>query len=214
MDSVFYYQNGMCDLNLSATAAAGGGGGDIRSKSIIDAGGYIGDSAIVFAQYTDKKVYSFEPSKHNFKMMLETIKLNNLQNKIVPINKALGDKNENMVIATEYGAVTTVEYQTDKNKDSQTVEATMLDKFVEDNDIEVGLIRTDVEGFEQNLLRGASETIKKQKPILLISIYHNAQDFFEIKPMIESWNLGYKFKIRKYAAFLVLTDTMLICEAN
>jgi hypothetical protein len=39
--------------------------------------------------------------------------------------------------------------------------------------------------------------IIKYKPILLISIYHNKKDFFEIKPLIESWNLGYTFKIRK-----------------
>jgi hypothetical protein len=62
-------------------------------------------------------------------------------------------------------------------------------------------------------LAGAINTIKKQKPVLLLSIYHNANDFFEIKPLIESWNLGYKFKIRKLSMkeyFLV--ETMLICE--
>jgi hypothetical protein len=36
---------------------------------------------------------------------------------------------------------------------------------------------------------GAEKTIKKDKPILLISVYHTGKDFFEIKPLLESWNL-------------------------
>ena len=44
-------------------------------------------------------------------------------------------------------------------------------------------------------MKGAYETIKTQKPTLLISIYHNYDDFYKIKPLIESWKLGYKFDI-------------------
>ena len=58
-------------------------------------------------------------------------------------------------------------------------------------------IKTDVEGFEQQLLDGAINTIKEQKPILLISIYHNYHDFYKIKPWLESLNLGYKFNFFK-----------------
>ncbi len=46
-------------------------------------------------------------------------------------------------------------------------------------------------------LSGAVETIKSQKPMLFISIYHSVEDFFEIKPWIENLDLGYKFEIIK-----------------
>jgi hypothetical protein len=56
----------------------------------------------------------------------------------------------------------------------------------------------------------AEKIIKKYKPILLISIYHNWRDFYKIKPLIESWNLGYKFKI-KHLSTHIFFETVLIC---
>lgn len=49
----------------------------IKDKSIIDVGGFIVDSALIFSDYTNNNVYTFEPSKHNFENMLKTIKINN-----------------------------------------------------------------------------------------------------------------------------------------
>ena len=88
-----------------------------------------------------------------------------------------------------------------------------LDSYVKENNIEVGLIKTDLEGFEQPFLRGAIETIKEQKPVLIISIYHNYSDFFEIKPMLENLNLGYKFKIIEPKALeSAIVSTLLLAE--
>ena len=70
----------------------------------------------------------------------------------------------------------------------------------------------DLEGFEQPFLRGALNTIKTQKPALMISIYHNYSDFFDIKPMLENLNLGYKFKIVRPEEHLALVTTSMIAE--
>ena len=78
--------------------------------------------------------------------------------------------------------------------------------------MKVGLIKTDLEGSEQLFLKGAENTIKMQRPTLLISIYHSADDFFKIKPLIESWNLNYDFKIVKPLDGQILLETLLICE--
>ena len=72
--------------------------------------------------------------------------------------------------------------------------------------------KTDVEGFEQDLLHGAKNTIKEQKPILILSIYHTAEDFFYIKKIIEDLNLNYSFKIRKATYGQMLLETVLIAE--
>lgn len=49
------------------------------------------------------------------------------------------------------------------------------------------------------------------RPTLLISIYHSPDDFFNIKPMLDSRNLGCKFKIRRYPLSLI-NETLLIAE--
>lgn len=60
------------------------------------------------------------------------------------------------------------------NKKYEEISIITLDSFVEENNIRVGLIKVDIEGSEQDFLKGAEKTIKTQKPFLLISIYHNA----------------------------------------
>ena len=188
----------------------------VKNKNIIDAGGYIGDSAIVFSDYTDKNIYSFEPFLQNYNLMLKTIELNK-KNNIIPVNMALGNENKEISIYsnsdTANRGLSIETKQSDINSFENKVKMVTLDSYVKENNIEVGLIKTDLEGFEQPFLRGAIETIKEQKPVLIISIYHNYSDFFEIKPMIENLNLGYKFKIiePKYQGAAIVS-TLLLAE--
>lgn len=187
----------------------------VKNKNIIDAGGYIGDSAILFSDYTDKNVYSFEPFLHHYNMMLKTIELNK-KNNIIPVNMALGNENKEISIYsnsdTANSGLSIETKQSDINYIENKVKMVTLDSYVKENNIEVGLIKTDLEGFEQSFLKGAIETIKEQKPVLIISIYHNYSDFFEIKPMIENLNLGYKFRIIKNRLNKVISETKLLAE--
>lgn len=89
---------------------------------------------------------------------------------------------------------------------------TTLDKYVKENNIEVGLIKVDIEGFEQIFLKGAINTIVEQKPALILSIYHSYEDFMEIKNIIENLNLGYKISICKVPTEFVLLEVKLIAE--
>lgn len=187
----------------------------VKNKNIIDAGGYIGDSAIVFSDYTDKNIYSFEPFLQNYNLMLKTIELNK-KNNIIPVNMALGNENKEISIYsnsdTANSGLSVETKQSDINSFENKVKMVTLDSYVKENNIEVGLIKTDLEGFEQPFLKGALETIKEQKPVLIISIYHNYSDFFEIKPMIENLNLGYKFRIIKNRLNKVISENKLLAE--
>jgi hypothetical protein len=46
------------------------------------------------------------------------------------------------------------------------------------------------------VIDGALETIKSQKPALLISIYHTPKGFFETKPTLEQLGIGCHYMIR------------------
>ncbi|MCZ9937919.1 FkbM family methyltransferase [Brachyspira hyodysenteriae] len=169
---------------------------------------------MVLADYTDKKVYSFEPFKQHYEIMLKTINLNSNTN-IIPVNMALGDKNKSLDIFSDgeiKGSHSLETTFSNENNSKNKIEMITLDQFVEEKNIEVGLIKTDLEGFEQPLLNGAINTIKKYKPVLLISIYHSYSDFFEIKPMIEALDLGYSFKILKIKEPSLIGETILIAE--
>lgn len=181
----------------------------MRGKDFIDVGGYVGDSALLFErEFCDKNIYSFETTKANFRLMQRTLELNNSK-RIVPINKGLGANNSTMQICIAKGGSSIVAHNSDE---MESVEIITLDEFVKEHKIAVGFIKVDIEGFEMEFLKGAKETICAQKPAMLLSIYHQPSDYFGIKPLIESWNLGYKFKIHKGVDFNLTVETALFCE--
>jgi FkbM family methyltransferase len=200
--SVFYDRHGLALVE---------GLDSVQDKDIIDVGGFIGDSVLIFAPLTNKNVYSFESIMENYKIMLQTIELNHIKNAVaekLALGAALGTITMNVSgscsgVETPLG--TEVFYQ-------ETVDVIPLDDYVDAHQLNVGLIKVDIEGFEQEFLKGAEKTIKEQKPILLLSIYHNVDDFFSIKPMIEGWGLGYKFKIHKPKDYTVSREVLLLAE--
>ena len=58
----------------------------------------------------------------------------------------------------------------------------------------IGLIKMDIEGSELSAIKGAKNTIINNHPTLLISVYHNPMDFFQIYPLLKKWVPKYKFK--------------------
>ena len=91
---------------------------------------------------------------------------------------------------------------------------TDIDSYVASNELDVRLIKLDIEGAELSAIYGAMRTIKEHRPVLLVSIYHTAKDFFEIKPLIESSVPGYRFMIRHLDANHMFLEYMLIGIPN
>ena len=182
-----------------------------KDKDIIDAGAFIGDSALILSPLTNKKVYAFEPTQSNYNILLKTLAMNQIKN-TVPIQMALGNKNKETEILVRGSSSSQKENPYFKYEKSEDIQMITLDEYVAQNNLHVGLIKVDVEGAEQMVLQGAIETIKTQRPTLLLSIYHNRDDFFNIKRMIEDLDLGYRLKIRKPITLSVLSEMILICE--
>ena len=200
--SVFFYNHGIKRLDSLDV---------FKNKDILDVGGFIGDSILMLAPLTNKKIYSFEATKANYELMKKTIELNGIKN-AVPVNVAVGDKPGEIELLFN-GASSSSDSIMVKNPEYiERCPVITIDDYVREHNIDVGLIKVDIEGAEQSFLRGARKTIEKYKPTLLISIYHNVGDFLDIKPMIESWNLGYKFKVFKPTIESVSGETLLICE--
>lgn len=201
--SVFYYSHGLNTMESKTLDS-------IANKDIIDVGGYSGDSALVMLNFTNKLIHTFEPLALNFENILKTIKLNNVT-RIKPIQKGLGAKNENLQInLNNDSSCASLAYNNGNLQEN--IEVITLDSYVQEHNLSVGFIKVDIEGFESEFLKGAMETIKSQRPALLLSIYHNANDFFNIMPMLYNLNLNYKFRFYKGGDFNLLTESVLLCE--
>lgn len=65
-------------------------GFDLTGFTIIDAGGFVGDTALYFASKR-ANVITFEPDPKNYELLLENLSLNEgLRSRITPVNAALG----------------------------------------------------------------------------------------------------------------------------
>lgn len=185
----------------------------IRQKDILDLGAFIGDSSLILSEATDQRVYAFEPSQGNFSALEKTLEINRCKN-VIAVHAGIGACGGTAYIRSNlnmgHTIVETVPDESAENMDA--VPVCSVDEFVAAHHLEVGLIKVDIEGYEREFLKGAEHTIRTQRPALLLSIYHSAEDFFELKSHVERWNLGYHFKIHKEINEHIYLDTLLIAE--
>ena len=183
------------------------------TEAIIDVGANIGDSAIVLRNnFPNSKIICFEPEQKNFNLCKKTAELNNIENIIIE-KIGLGDTTQ----SSNLSRIGTLGIGSRISEGiGEKINITTLDDYVKKNNIKVGLIKVDIEGYEPNFIRGAQETIRTQAPVILLSIYHTCSDFYMLKPMIEEIMKNSEFKYR-YNFFQpvgndTILDTLLICE--
>ena len=148
---------------------------------VISGGGFRGESSIWFADKVGNgKVYAFEPSKVSFGAMEANVERNNLKDIIVPVNAALGKRNEEIFFQAKDenegpGSWCAIENGT------YSVNEISIDRFVSEKGIEhVNFLKLDVEGMELAALQGARQILQRDKPRLAICLYHKGVDLFEI----------------------------------
>jgi FkbM family methyltransferase len=206
-NETFVYRHGIDKLKTLNTLT--------NTKAILDIGAFVGDSALIFAEeFPQNPIFCFEPNPTNFSNALTTFKLNNLDtDRIKLYNIAIGAHSGHGKML-DASAASYLAFQEDEINENADIEVTTVDNFTISNGLDVGLIKIDVEGGEQDVLEGAIQVLKTQKPILLVSIYHHYEQFVGIKPWIENLNLGYKFDFFWGVSGKINEEIMLLCEVR
>jgi FkbM family methyltransferase len=177
----------------------------VNGRAILDCGAFMWDTAIPFAHmFHNSIIHAFEPESHNYQKLINVIKYNKLEKQIVPVELWVGDQNIITTISDWWAGAKIWEW-------TNQIKIVTIDSYSKENNLDVGLIKWDIEWFEYESVVGAEQTIKKYKPVLIISLYHRWKDFFEIKKLLESWDVWYKFTVRKWNCFHPFADTVLIC---
>jgi len=162
----------------------------IAKGDFIDAGAYDGASALVFQKYQPHRVYSFEPSPANQAIYLATMKRNRIKkDKFELVNAGLSEQDGELHFDPEAGIATTL-----SETGGQSCKITSIDNYAELHGLDVKLIKADIEGMGLELLKGAVKTIKKQRPLLLLSVYHNCKELLGQYELLKSMNLEYEIK--------------------
>ncbi|MGB9762775.1 MAG: FkbM family methyltransferase [Minisyncoccia bacterium] len=162
-------------------------GSGFKNKNVIDIGMSNGDSSIYFAKEGSERVIGLEPDKRSFDLALKNIKESQVDNIVLPLNKALSDQTgiiELIVYDSNPNANSVDEINMVKLKDSkfkERVEAITLKEIIDMfNGENIDLLKMDCEGCEYKVLRTLPQEYFS-KILNIILEYHNGlQDIPEI----------------------------------
>ena len=158
---------------------------NVEGMDVVDVGAFVGDSAVYFALRGAKRVIAVEPHPGAFAEMLGNIKLNNMENVIIPVNAGLASKPGKICIrdVTVTGTVTT--RYTSGNYSSEDCEdeapAVTLGELIEKYGIQPSeaILKMDCEGCEYDVIMNDYEHVRLFRELI-----------FEHHAGLAKYNLG------------------------
>lgn len=160
---------------------------------LFDCGAYDGDSICDFIRAVDgySKIIACEPDPDNYVALSDNI-VRNKWERIDLHRTGLSDEKKILKFSLSGDMYSKI----NENGD-HLVEIDTIDNLLKSE--KVSIIKMDIEGAEMEALTGAEETIRKYRPLLMISVYHKKDDIFNVFQFIDSKvkNYSYFFRCHK-----------------
>lgn len=162
-------------------------------EAFVDVGAYHGDvvERVVNSNRNYAWIKAFEPDPR----VIEKLRARFSDPRIEIVAAAVSEKSGFVHFDSETtcGVITATE-----EAGTSSVPAVSLDE----SDISgVSFIKIDVEGAELAVLRGAKESISRNRPRLAISAYHRVNDLFELPKLLLSYCPDYRLFLRHHTVF-------------
>lgn len=161
-------------------------------KNIVDVGAFDGDTLRVFLSIVGngyESYHAFEPLAEYRPQLGQTASCDP-RIKIYPC--ALSDHSyTTMMLDKASGS------RLEAKGGTREVAVKRLDDVLSGNP--VSFIKMDVEGVESEVLRGAESTIRRNRPVLAISVYHKPDHLYTIPQWIRQLDLGYRLLLRHHS---------------
>lgn len=149
----------------------------LKGKVVYDIGANNGLTTIFFAHQVGEegRVVAFEPVPFLYNWLCDHVRLNNFRN-VVCLQLALGATRRNLEIlySRDYLGIGTLDpsiaerYKKQTKLERTTVQVVPLDECIVEYDLPLpDLLKIDVEGFEAEVLKGASKVLESGTPIML-----------------------------------------------
>ena len=165
-------------------------------ENYVDAGAYNGDTLREAEKYFPslKRALAIEPDPKNFKKLTKyTDTVENID--VTALNAAVWCECADGEFASSGNRNSSVNATPSYEHKSASVPLVCLDSVI---DWRVDFIKYDVEGAEYEALLGTNSVIEKDKPTLLVSLYHRSRDiFFIINYLYSRYGEYYDFYIRR-----------------
>ncbi len=214
MHAVFFFRPNTADENTILATYKEDEYGFVNFKpapgdAMIDAGGYVGSTAILYAQlYPEARIFCVEPLPENIEIIKKNIEVNKLGNRITLLENALWSVS-GVLIPIFYRDKSTVgavhkfvgsafpNYHESVSKDASSAFSISLPHIMEQNKIDrVRLLKMDIEGSEYEALAGLPEIYLK-KIQTMVGEYHNIHPESEEVPRSALYSLVAHFFVNQ-----------------
>ena len=149
--------------------------------SVIDVGANLGAHTLALSVLSKGMVYSYEPSNKIFAQLKENVRYNNRKNVSVK-NSAIGAYSGEIGFS-DSSCLKNIGLSHVDNSSSDKVQITTIDEEMRETKSSIGLIKIDTEGFELEVIKGAKETLKSNKPVI---IFEYNPGSYHIEEVVES----------------------------
>jgi FkbM family methyltransferase len=140
---------------------------NVKDRVVVDVGAFVGDSAIYFALKGARKVIAIEPHPEAYGEMLENIRLNKLEDVIVPINAGLASRHGRIRIESVDIERTAISYHRPRKCGGEITAlclAELISKYGVDSNV---VLKLDCEGCEYDIVLNDYEHVKLFDEIIL-----------------------------------------------
>lgn len=182
-------------------------------ETVVDLGAYDGDTLIEFLNGTSmqfRKLYAMEPDNKNYRKLKRSLYMIGSA-RLEAYNAGAWDEDTTITFNMRAGRGSTASDSVSKaRRPLQYRDIKMMKTDTMLRGDEATYIKIDVEGAEENALRGAKETIASFRPKLNIALYHRNEDIFKLPLLVNDLNRKYKFYMRHHP-YIPDWDTNLYC---
>lgn len=149
-----------------------------KSERFLDVGAYSGIYSLIACADGDGEVIAFEPNPETRPLLERNIRANRWESRITVVPKGASDRpgTARMAIPADTTAA-----RVDDAGTGPTIELTSIDDVL--GGLRADIIKIDVEGLEARVLAGASETLRRYKPALIVESL-NERSFEEVRAVL------------------------------
>ena len=173
----------------------------VKDETFVDIGVFDGASSLDFVNWTNgnfKHIYCFEPDRKSIPVCRKNLSSLIKAGKLTFIEKGAWSRNERL----KFNACGTGGSSISDQGDDE-IEVVALDEVLSEK--RITYIKMDVEGAEEEVIKGAKKIISEQKPKMAVCIYHKFEDVLQLPALLLEYNPDYKFYVRHYTAANVET---------
>lgn len=179
-------------------------------ETVVDLGAYDGDTLVEFLNGTSmqfKKLYAMEPDSKNYRKLKRRLYMIGSA-LLEAYNVGAWDEDTTITFNMRAGRSSTASGGTKRSARYRDIKMMKTDTMLRGE--AATYIKIDVEGAEENALRGARETIANFRPKLNVALYHRNEDMFKLPLLIAELNKKYRFYLRHHP-YIPDWDTNLYC---